>query len=284
LGLDVHDAAAGQSLVFAPSIVVETPAYVLAWASGEYTEIPLGTTSAGTSLSLWHLPGGDATAMQGGADLVAFFEYYENTLGAYAFGDAAGSVAVRWGPGALGGMEHHPFWHIGEGSMSDATVHAHEAAHGWFGDGVRIACWEDFVLSEGTVSYLTARAIEAVQGTTAGDNIWVSYQARLDAAMASTNLKIAWPDTCGSVDILEDKLFSSIPYMKGAFFYRALEQRIGAAALDAALSSFFQANVGKAATMQQLLDHIASSSGYDPNACAQSWLRAEALPTATSCP
>jgi aminopeptidase N len=271
-------------VVFPTSIPSDAPAYQLAWATGEYTEIALGTTSGGTRLSVWHLPGGDTLAREGSADLVAFFEFYENTLGPYPFGEQAGGVAVSWGFGALGGMEHHPFWHVSKTAMGDASVQAHEAAHGWFGDGVRIACWEDFVLSEGTVSYLTARAIEAVQGASAATTLWDNYQKRLDLAMASQDLKVAWPDSCGTIDILEDRLFSSIPYMKGAFFYRALEQRIGVAALDSALASFFRDNVGKAATMQQLLDHIQASAGYDPNPCAQAWLRNEAVPTTAVCP
>ena len=40
---------------------------------------------------------------------------------------------------------------------------------------MRIACWEDFVLSEGTVTYLAARAIEAVD-------------ARVDAAERDRNV------------------------------------------------------------------------------------------------
>ena len=46
---------------------------------------------------------------------------------------------------------------------------------------------------------------------------------------------VAWPQSCGVVDILDDGLFSRVPYVKGAFFYRAVEQRVGRAMLDAAL-------------------------------------------------
>jgi aminopeptidase N len=41
--------------------------------------------------------------------------------------------------------------------MGREVDQVHEAAHGWFGDGVRLRCWEDFVLSEGTASHLDAR-------------------------------------------------------------------------------------------------------------------------------
>jgi aminopeptidase N len=168
--------------------------------------------------------------------------------------------------------------------MGDATTHAHEAAHGWYGNGVRIGCWEDFVLSEGTVSYLAARAIQDVVGSDAGAAVWSGYNSRLNSAMASAGLKVAWPDGCGELDILEDGLFSSVPYMKGAHFYRALERRIGAEAVVEVLATFYQRHVGQGSGMQQLLDTVVEVSGYDAAECADSWLRREDLPASQACP
>src|SRR5213592_1754219 len=108
-------------------------------------------------------------------------------------------------------MEHHPYWHVAKDAMSDEETQAHEAAHGWFGNGVRIRCWEDFVLSEGTVSYLAARALEKVGGAAAGKAVWDSYQLQLDAAVMNGDT-IALPDTCNAIDIISDPLWSSIPY------------------------------------------------------------------------
>src|SRR6185503_12144010 len=130
---------------------------------------------------------------------------YETTYGDYAFGDSVAAVSADWGPGAYGGMEHHPFFHVAKDAFADPVVHAHEAAHGWFGDGVRIRCWEDFVLSEGTVSYLAAHALLDVLKET---DVWMSYQMRLDDAQANETLKIAWPDGCNQIDIIKDGLFS----------------------------------------------------------------------------
>lgn len=160
--------------------------------------------------------------------------------------------------------------------MSSALIHVHEAAHGWFGDGVRIACWVDFVLSEGTASYLSARAVEAVDGQPAGDQVWAEYASALQAAQHSAQHKIAWPTGCGTIDILE--YFSNIPYMKGAYFLRAVELRIGRINLDKAVAKVFEWFVGDAASMQDMLDIIQEVSGYDSTMCANNWLRTEALP------
>jgi aminopeptidase N len=206
------------------------------------------------------------------------FEWLEQTLGPYPFGDVAGVVEVDWGELGGGGMEHHPFWHVSTAGMDDIGIHAHEASHGWFGDGVRIACWEDLVLSEGTASYLEPRAIGQVVGPDAEAAIWSSYAETVEVMLAALD-GIAWPDeTCNEVDVLEGGTFLVVPYMKGAYFYRALAEQIGADALDAVLATFFQERVGTAAGMQDLLDTVESETGFDPTELADAWLRSYGIP------
>jgi hypothetical protein len=280
----VMGATAGKTTIAPPPVLLDAPSYMLAWATGEYTALDLGTTKSGTHLTAYYLPNGLAAAQKGTAKLVDVFGWYEDTYGPYPFGKESGSVAATWGPGAYGGMEHHPLVHIADIAFGDPWIHAHEAAHGWFGDGVRIACWEDFVLSEGTVSYLEARSIGQVMGAAEGQKVWDQYQSRLLAAMGTAVLQIAWPDGCGKLDILKDQLFSDIPYVKGAFFYKALEGKIGAPALDAALKKFLAMYVGKAAHFSDLLAVVKAESGYDAAACAQSWLKSAQVPAQNVCP
>jgi hypothetical protein len=264
----------GKRAIFPATIPSDAPSYQIAWAIGDYTSTTLGTTPAGTRVTLHTLPGDETPAAIGTVNLVAAFAFYEDTLGPYAFGDEVGSVSVEWGPSGYGGLEHHPYWHIGRPSIGDAETHFHEAAHGFFGDGVRIACWEDFVLSEGTVSYLTARATEVVVGKAAAEGLWQTYQAQLDSVYRSASSdSVAWPQSCGTVDVLRDGLFSLSPYMKGAFFYRAVAAEVGAETLDQVLGSFYRAHVGQAATMQNMLDHIHESTGFDPEPLAEVWLK-----------
>lgn len=71
-------------------------------------------------------------------------------------------------------------------------------------------------------------------------------------------------------------------YVKGALFFRALEQRIGRPALDLALSTLYARWVGEAAGMQDLLDVIYETSGYDAGPCAGAWLK-RVGPQATTC-
>ena len=269
---------AGLTAVYPRAIPADAPAYQLAWAIDAYTELPLGATRAGTQVTIAYRAGELAAAQHGGAHLVAAFDWLEHTLGPYRYGAVVGGVSVAWPRGGLGGMEHHPRWHVAAAALADEVTHVHEAAHGWFGDGVRVACWEDFVLSEGTASYLAGRALDVV-APGVGAATWQDYTSELAAVPGA---KPVWPDSCGTVDVME--LYTTAPYMRGAFFYRAVALKVGADALDRALATFYAAHAGTSARMRDVLATIRTVTGYDPTACAETWLRATTTPAPAPCP
>ena len=280
--LAVNGVPAGQMAVFPAAIPSDAPAYQIAWSIDAYTEMDLGATTAGTQISVWYRSGEQAAATTGTQHLVAAFDWMEKTLGPYRFGNHYGSVSVNWPRGAFGGMEHHPFSHIASAAIGDEETNVHEAAHGWFGDGIRIQCWEDFVLSEGTVSYLAGRALDVV-APSVGASVWSNYMSQLQSSVTAT--EPVWPQSCGVVDVIKDNLFSQAPYMRGAFFYKGVADKVGADKLDVALATFFQAHAGQTGTMQEMLDTIHAVTGYDPTACAQTWLEdMTTVPTPGPCP
>jgi aminopeptidase N len=180
-------------------------------------------------------------------------------------------------------MEHHPFSHIASGALGNEETNVHESAHGWFGDGIRIECWEDFVLSEGTVSYLAARALDVV-APSVGSSVWGSYALELGAINGTDPV---WPQSCGQVDVIADNLFTDAPYMRGAYFYKGVADKVGAAQLDQALAQFYRDHAGKTGRMADMLDTIKSVTGYDATACAQTWLldlSSATPPTPAPCP
>lgn len=269
----------GSTAVYPEHISADAPPYMLALAVGRYRYRELGRTAAGTRVGVYYFWGETEAATRGTQDLVGVFDFLESTYGAYAYGDDVASVSARWGEGAVGGMEHHPYWHVASAAMDDAETHAHEAAHGWYGNGVRIRCWEDFVLSEGVTSYLAARALSHVGGETARQAVWRDYRARLRSAVSEGDTP-AWPeDACNSIELLHHPVWSDIPYMKGAFFMRAVEQQVGIEALDAVLARFYGEHVGgEAAGMRDLIDAIAEDTGFDAAALAEAWLRQTGIP------
>lgn len=280
--LNVQGVPAGSKAVYPSTIETEAPAYMLAIAVGDLVETPVGKTVSGTELSVWHRSAVSSTALSSMADFTKVFGFLEEKIGPYRFGPKAGAVLVDWGANAVGGMEHHPYWHVSE--AVDRVVQAHEAAHGWYGDGVRIACWEDFVLSEGLATYLAARSLESV-----GFDAWPEYCALLQVVCYKNpvsgnegNNAVALPDsTCNEIDIENHELWSAAPYYKGAFYLREVAELMGKEQLDQVLASFYMANVGGAARMQQLIDTIKSAS--PDNAAAidsltTKWLRTKACP------
>jgi hypothetical protein len=278
-GLSLSGVPEGSVAVHPASIPSDAPAYMLAFAVGDYEHELLGTTAAGTDVSVYYYRGEAEAAHEGVADLVAVFGFLEETYGPYLFGDDVASVSADWGPGDYGGMEHHPYFHVGRGSMTDPITHAHEAAHGWFGNGVRIRCWEDFVLSEGTTSYLAARALAAAGGEEVEAEVWAKYEERLQRAVAYGDT-VAWPQGgCDEIDILTHPVWSSVPYMKGAFFLRAVESEVGTEALDEVLAAFYRAHGGReAASVSELLDAIEADTGFDPGPLAEAWLLSLGVP------
>ncbi|MBP9208067.1 MAG: peptidase M1 [Kofleriaceae bacterium] len=281
--MNVSGGGAG-TLVYPTSIPAQAPAYMPAIALGNFVTLELGTTTAGTTVRAYHLPRQAAAAASGTAQLRQVVDFFEQTYGPYTFGDAVASVSASWGPGAYGGMEHHPYWHVAADAFDVAEIHAHEAAHGWFGNGVRIACWEDFVLSEGLATYLAARSLAEF-----GVDLWPEYDCALATICGEGGGTVALPSTCGAIDILTDPLWSGVPYQKGAQYLREVAAVMGEAQLDAVIAAFYQAHVGQAAEMEQLIAAIKAAAGAGASAqldaIEQTWLRTLACPaTAPVCP
>lgn len=266
---------ASGTAIYPESIPSDAPSYMPAIAVGDFTEKQLGTTAAGTSVHVWYQDGEEAASLAGTAHLVEVFEFLETTYGAYSFGSKVGTVSANWGGGDFGGMEHHPYWHISSGSMDSERTNAHEAAHGWYGNGVRIACWEDFVLSEGVVTYMAARALEE-----SGVDIWREYECSLKSFCRSSNNTAALLDTCGEIDLINHPLWSTAPYQKGSYFLRQVAVLLGVDVVDAALAEFYEANVGKAARMRDLIALLKSKGQAEAiEELAVAWLEAVACPS-----
>jgi aminopeptidase N len=263
----------GAVAVYPEEIPMPAPAYMPAVALGPFERVDLGETTAGTRLSVWHGPGEAAAARTGTQRLVEAFDFLERTYGAYAYGAHAGTVSAPWAEDATGGMEFHPFWHVGRDDLANEEVHLHEAAHGWFGNGVRLACWEDFVLSEGTTTYIAGRAAES-----AGLDLWPEYACFLafDCNPENGVNTVALPEGCAITDFESHPLWSTVPYMKGAFFYREVAEVIGVAAVDAVIADFYRTHVGRAAHMDDMIAALrdaAGPRGAAIDALADAWLR-----------
>lgn len=271
-------------LAIAPSelIALDAPSYQLGFTVGPYTRHDLGKTDAGTSVVFYSLPADNPDHIQAGTgSFRAYVDTLEQYFGAYPFGKEVGAKSVRWceeGGCEYAGMEEHPYFDVSDGSVYDPTVYSHEAAHAWFGDGVRLECWgEDLVLSEGTASYLELAIIGLVDGEDAAQADIRYYQEWLADSRASDDDHIVWPDSCDEVNTYD--IWYAVTYSRGALFWVDVERQVGRTALLEAFASFLEDYLGKTASMSDLLDAVQVSTGFDPHPLADIWLRSTDLPS-----
>lgn len=281
-GMDVSGVPTGRTSIYASDSVAEGPPYMLAFAVGEYEKLEVGVSQSGIEVAAWYLDGSDGLldAQYGTAHMVESLDWMESVYGPYPFGSQVGTVEVNWGADSYGGMEHHPFFHVGQYDFWNEETQIHELAHAWFGDSVRLECWEDFVLSEGTVTYMTAKTLQEV----AEYDVWEYYVTEflIPICEGEDVNTIVMPEGCNEIDFENDNLWSLATYMKGACFYEEVADVLGAETLDRVIGEFYTANTGQAATMEEMLSMIESHALSDQRPliqqAVQDWLSSEACP------
>ena len=258
--VDVSGIPEGWVAIHAQDVVPEAPPYMPAIAIGDYTQMQVGTTTSGIEVLAWYLDGeaGATDAYLGVQNMVQSIDFMEETYGPYAFGDRIGTVEVNWGMDSYGGMEHHPFFHVGHMDFWNEETQIHEVAHGWFGNAVRLECWEDFVLSEGTVTYMTARTLEQV----AGEDLWAYYVDYFlePICQGGVNNTVVMPEGCNELDFENSSLWSLATYMKGACFYEELGDILSPEVLDSHISEFYNNYTYRSARMEDMIEHILMNS------------------------
>ncbi len=146
----------------------------------------------------------------------------------------------------FGGMENPrltfvtPTVIVGDRSLTSLV--AHELAHSWSGNLITNATWDDFWLNEGFTVYFERRIMEVLYGTTVKEML--EYKGKLDYDRSvdfltknkrendiqlKLNLQGRHPDE-GVTDI---------PYEKGYFFLKMLEQKYGREKFDQFIHSYF---------------------------------------------
>lgn len=157
----------------------------------------------------------------------------------------------------IGGMENPRLTFLTPtaiaGDKSLVSIIAHELAHSWSGNLVTNSTWRDSWLNEGVTSYVENRVVEALYGPerAAMERSLDLENLKRDVSEAErpelTQLKLP-ADLADSEDA-----FSQIPYVKGAFFLKFLEERFGREPFDAFLKSYFDANAFKSITTEDFL-------------------------------
>ena len=128
------------------------------------------------------------------------------------------------------------------GDRSLVSVIAHELAHSWSGNLVTNETWNDFWLNEGFTVYFENRIMEEIVGKSGADNLalieFFELQEELERIEKSSHPEDAhlFLDLDGRDP---DDGMTDVAYVKGAFFLKTLENRVGRDKMDVFLQSYF---------------------------------------------
>lgn len=147
----------------------------------------------------------------------------------------------------FGGMENPMLTFVNPtvitGDKSLVSVVAHELAHSWSGNLVTNRTWNDFWLNEGFTVYFEERIMEKLYGKDISDISAFIELRDLENELVRIKKSKFPEDSRLFLDLKKrnpDDAMNSIAYVKGAFFLKTLEQRVGREKFDRFLKSYFK--------------------------------------------
>jgi len=143
----------------------------------------------------------------------------------------------------FGGMENPRLTFVNPtllaGDRSLVTVIAHELAHSWSGNLVTNASWEDFWLNEGFTVYFENRIMEELYGK----EVALIHQQIEFLELQETLKRLPAADTRLKLNLSgrdPNEAMTDIAYIKGAYFLRTIEQKVGRKKFDLFLQNYFE--------------------------------------------
>jgi len=147
----------------------------------------------------------------------------------------------------FGGMENPMLTFVNPtviaGDKSLVSVVAHELAHSWSGNLVTNRTWNDFWLNEGFTVYFEERIMEELYGKEVSDILASIEFHDLENELISINKSKFPEDSRLFLELKKrnpDDGMTSIAYVKGAFFLKTLEQKVGRDKFDKFLNAYFK--------------------------------------------
>lgn len=170
------------------------------------------------------------------------------------------------------------------GDRSLVSLIAHELAHSWSGNLVTNSTWNNFWLNEGFTVYFERRIIEEIYGHDEAEMLEVLGYTELINTI--NDLGRTNPDTRLNVDFTErdpDEGVTDIPYEKGFFFLKGIENAIGREKFDTFLKYYFNKYAFKSISLSEFeneLNHqiIKGDTSLKSKINAYAWIYQPGLP------
>ena len=172
------------------------------------------------------------------------------------------------------------------GDRSLVSVLAHELAHSWTGNLVTNANAEHFWLNEGFTVYAEQRILETLDGPDSSELAAAIGRRELEESIERFAKQ---PELTRLRTHLEgidpDDAFSHVPYQKGYFFLRALEEAAGRDAFVSWLRSYLQTFRFGAITTADFEAHFERAlPGVLAKVDARQWIDGEGIPASAPRP
>ncbi|MEQ8624729.1 MAG: M1 family metallopeptidase [Vicingaceae bacterium] len=176
------------------------------------------------------------------------------------------------------------------GDRSLTALIAHELAHSWSGNLVTNATWEDIWLNEGFTVYFENRIMEEIYGKDFANMLallsyedlleeieWLKSEDRAADTRLKVNLENRDPDAG----------LTGIPYDKGYFFLRLIEETVGREKWDAFLNEYFNTFAFEVMTTDGFLYYLdemllKENESWQKEIRVKDWVFGEGLPE--NCP
>ncbi len=129
------------------------------------------------------------------------------------------------------------------GDRSLISVIAHELAHSWSGNLVTNATWDDFWLNEGFTVYFENRIMQSLYGKDIADILALIEFQELKAEVKEISDGDHPEDTYLKLSLdgrNPDDGMTSVAYVKGAFFLKTLEEKVGREKFDVFVKGYFK--------------------------------------------
>jgi leukotriene A-4 hydrolase/aminopeptidase len=265
------------------------PSYLVALAVGDlvYKEI-------GAETGVYAEPEVIDAAVYEFADMQDMVDTAEALYGPYRWGKY--DVIVLPPSFPFGGMENPRLTFatptIIAGDRSLTALIAHELAHSWSGNLVTNVNWEDIWLNEGFTVYFENRIMEEIYGKDYANMLAIlSYQDLVEEVedfmangrAADTRLKV---DLKGRNP---DDGLSSVPYDKGFYFLKLIEESVGRERFDAFLNQYFDEfafQVMNTKTFLAYLDKnlLSENPEWKEKVNVEEWVYGEGIPSSIPVP
>lgn len=169
------------------------------------------------------------------------------------------------------------------GDRSLVSVIAHELAHSWSGNLVTNATWNGFWLNEGFTVYFENRIMEKISGKEIADILSEIEFQDLENTLKEIEESDHPEDSQLKLQLQgrhPDDGMTDIAYVKGAYFLRTIEEKVGRKKFDAFLKGYFAKYAFNTITTEEFLDYLKAEL-FEPNKIefnAEEWIYQPGLP------